>query len=230
MTFLWEQEAPVLREALCEAKMAATRLSQHSPQPAAVAVVAMDSQAVREAPAAVAEAAAAQRVVAQQAAKDLLEATLSQETPQGKRPEVEAVALELRGSPEIHRKTVATAASVKLQPLPDKAFTTRAVVAVLDSTAREALRTPKVSVVRVVEEMLRAQAPGAQGPMVSAAAVVVSATSARAAMAAQASSWSATRVHLPAPAELLLREPARLRVTRFTPSRAPEQARSIFPD
>jgi hypothetical protein len=207
--------------------MAATRLYQHSPHSAAVAVVAMDSQAVREAPAAVAEAAAAQRVVAQQAAKDLLEATLSQETPQGKRPEVEAVALELRGSPEIHRKTVATAASVKLQPLPDKAFTTRAVVAVQESRA---MVTRKVSVVLVVEEMLRGQAPGVREPMVSVAAVVVSVITARAEMAAQASLWSATRVHLPEPEEPLLRVPARLRATRFTPSRTRGQARSIFPD
>jgi hypothetical protein len=50
----------------------------------------MDSRVIREDPAAVAVAATAQRVVAQQAAKDLVVAALSQETPQGKRPEVEA--------------------------------------------------------------------------------------------------------------------------------------------
>jgi hypothetical protein len=115
--------------------MAATRLSQHSLQPVVVVVAAMDSQVIREAPAAVVVAAKALLVVAQQVAKDLLEATLSQETPRGKRPEVEAVAREALGRPEIPWKTVATAASVKLQPLPAKAFTTQAVVAVLESRA-----------------------------------------------------------------------------------------------
>jgi hypothetical protein len=42
----------MFREVLCEAKMAETRLSQHSLQSAAGVVAAIDSQGMREAPAA----------------------------------------------------------------------------------------------------------------------------------------------------------------------------------
>jgi hypothetical protein len=82
----------------------------------------------------------------------------------------------------------------------------------------------------VLEHWLETVLPAAQILAVVAVVRVQQELIMRAVMAAPASSWSATRVHLQEPAEPLLRVPARLPAIRSTPSRTPGPARSIFPD